>query len=165
MRLFTALVPPAEAVAQVAAALVGPAPDGWRLVDPATWHITLAFHGDVDDPAPHLAALDAAAGLPGPRLRVDGSGAFPGVRWARVVAEPRAALDALVEAVGGDAQGFVPHITVLRRRGRRRPEPRAVLPPLSGPWWQADEVLLMASELRRDGAVHRIVHRVALTRG
>ncbi|MGI5129089.1 2'-5' RNA ligase family protein [Pseudonocardia sp. CA-107938] len=160
MRLFTAVVPPADAVAEVVAALSGPVPEGWRLVDPATWHLTLAFHGEVE-PAGPVAALDRVAELPAPRLRVDGAGRFPGVRWARVVADPPAALTALVAAVGGDPDAFVPHLTLLRRRGRRRvAAPR--LPPLAGPWWEAREVVLMASELRAGGPVHTPVHRVVL---
>ena len=164
MRLFTALVPPAAAVMGVAAALAGPVPAGWRMVDPAGWHVTLVFHGDAE-PAVVAAALDAVAGRPGPRLRIDGTGAFPGVRFARVVAEPPDALHALVAAVGGDASGFVPHLTLLRRRGRGHPEPPARLPRLAGPWWQADEVVLMASERRSAGPVYTIVHRVGLAVG
>lgn len=160
-RLFTALVPPPAAVTEMAAALAGPVPAGWRRVDPASWHVTLAFHGDAD-PVVLAVALDAVAGTPGPRLRIDGTGAFPGVRFARVVAEPEAALHALVAAVGGDAAGFVPHLTVLRRRGRGHPEPSARLPRLVGPWWQVDEVVLMASERRPDGPVYSVAHRVAL---
>lgn len=160
-RLFTALVPPAAAVTDMAAELAGPVPAGWRRVDPASWHVTLAFHGDAD-PVPVAAALDAIAGMPAPRLRIDGTGAFPGVRFARVVAEPEDALLALVAGAGGDAAGFVPHLTVLRRRGRGHPEPPARLPRLTGPWWQVDEVVLMASERRPDGPVYSVVHRVAL---
>jgi 2'-5' RNA ligase len=161
MRLFTALVPPAAAVADMAAALTGPPPPGWRFVDPAGWHVTLVFHGEAE-PAAVAAALDTAAGAPAPRLRIDGAGAFPGVRYARVVADPPDALHALVTAVGGEAAGFVPHLTVLRRRGRGSPEPSVRLPRLGGPWWQAEEVVLMASERRPEGPVYTVVHRVAL---
>jgi 2'-5' RNA ligase len=161
MRLFTAVVPPPEVVTDLTAALAGPVPTGWRRVDPATWHVTLVFHGDAE-PAVVAGALDAAAGMPGPRLRLDGAGAFPGVRFARVVAEPPDGLHALVAAVGGDAAGFVPHLTVLRRRGRGGQEPPARLPGLCGPWWQVGEVVLMASEQRPEGPLYSIVHRVAL---
>jgi RNA 2',3'-cyclic 3'-phosphodiesterase len=145
----------------MAAALAGPVPAGWRWVDPASWHVTLAFHGDAD-PVTVAAAVDATSGMSAPRLRIDGTGSFPGVRFARVVAEPVDALLALVAEVGGDADGFVPHVTVLRRRGRGHPEPPARLPRLTGPWWQVDEVVLMASERRPDGPVYSVVHRVAL---
>lgn len=178
-RLFTAIVPPAAAVAELAGAVAGPAPDGWRRVDPAGWHVTLAFHGDAD-PVRHAAALDTVRGLPGPRLRIDGSGASPDVRWATIAADPAAALLALVTAVGGDAAAFVPHLTLLRRRGRGRPEPPARLAPftrpagsassasfhppalLRGPWWRVDEVLLMASARTADGPRYTVVHRAGL---
>ena len=161
MRLFAALVPPAEAVVEMAAALACPAPAGWRKVDPATWHVTLVFHGEAE-PMVVAAALDEAAGTPAPRLRIDGTGAFPGVHFARIVAEPVDALHALVTAVGGDPAGFVPHLTVMRRRGRARLEPPVQLPRLSGPWWQVDEVVLMVSERRPEGPVYAVVHRVPL---
>jgi 2'-5' RNA ligase len=161
MRLFTALVPPAAAVADMAAALAGPVPAGWRRVDPAGWHVTLVFHGEAD-PTAVAAALDGVAGMPAPRLRIDGTGAFPGVRYARVVAEPPAALHALVAAMGGDVARFVPHLTVLRRRGQGHPESPARLPRLVGPWWVADDVVLMASERRPEGPVYTVVHRAGL---
>lgn len=164
MRLFTALVPPPAAVEALVAALAGPVPAGWRRVDPATWHVTLAFHGDAD-PAERGAALDTVRGLAAPRLRIEGAGAFPGVAWAAVTADPPAALLALVSAVGGDAAAFVPHLTVLRRRGRRRPDPPACVPQLVGPWWRADEVLLVASARTETGPRHEVVHRVALAEG
>ncbi len=162
MRLFTAIVPPPDAVAVLLGALSGPVPAGWRRVDPATWHLTLAFHGDGADPAERVAALDAARGLAAPRLRIEGAGAFPGVRWAAVAADPPAGLSALVTAVGGDAAAFVPHLTVLRCRGRRRPDPPASVPHLVGPWWRAGEVVLMASERGAAGPRYDEVHRVTL---
>lgn len=158
MRLFTAIVPPPAAVTGLVDA---PVPAGWRRVDPETWHVTLAFHGDAD-PAVHVAALDAARGLRAPRLRIEGAGAFPGVAWAAVAADPPAALLALVTAVGGDADAFVPHLTVLRRRGRRLPGPPGSVPPVVGPWWRADEVLLMASTRAAAGPHYEVVHRISL---
>lgn len=161
MRLFTAIVPPPAAIAELVAALAGPAPAGWRRVDPGNWHVTLAFHGDAD-PAERAAALAAAGGLAAPRLRIEGAGAFPGVAWATVAADPPAALLALVTAAGGDAGAFVPHLTVLRRHSRRRSGPPAPVPEVVGPWWRADEVVLMAS--LRDAAEPRyeVVHRISL---
>jgi 2'-5' RNA ligase len=119
MRLFTALWPPAEAVAALAA-VTAPAgsPSGWQAVDPATWHLTLAFHGEAD-PGVFARRLDrAVGGVPGPRLRIAGAGAFPGVRWAGVEADVSGRLAALVTAAGGDPAAFVPHLPVLRKRRR-----------------------------------------------
>jgi 2'-5' RNA ligase len=167
VRLFTALWPPDEAVAALAAdtATAGDSP-GWRAVDPATWHLTLAFHGEAD-PGVLARRLDRAArGAPAPRLRIAGAGVFPGVRWAGTEADTPEQLAGLVAAAGGDAVAFVPHLTVLRRR--RRPGPGAEEdPPVpwaahSGPWWRPEEVLLVASEPARGGPRYRPVHRVRL---
>lgn len=160
MRLFTALWPPQAAVAPLAAS--GPVPDGWRRVDPATWHLTLAFHGEAEPGVLARALADAAQGLMAPRLRIAGSGAFPGVRWAGVEADPVAALHALVGAAGGDVEHFVPHVTLLRRRMGSDSEPPAVGPDVAGPWWRPAEVMLVASELTRRGPRYHVVHRVPL---
>jgi RNA 2',3'-cyclic 3'-phosphodiesterase len=165
VRLFTALWPPPEAVEALAAAVALPVPpSGWRLTDPSTWHVTLAFHGE-DDPGVLARRLERAArGVPAPRLRLAGAGAFPGVRWAGV--EATAPLHPLVTAAGGEPARFVAHVTVLRRRSRPGPSPEAEpSTPWSehrGPWWRPAEVLLVASEPGRGGMRYRVVHRVSL---
>lgn len=167
MRLFTALWPPAD----VAAALVADTrtmnvPAGWRLADPHTWHITLGFHGDADPTVLARRWERKAHGAAAPRLRLSGAGAFPGVRWVGVEADPAVRLAGLVEAAGGDPALFVAHLTVLR--ARRRPGP-AIDPDLEmpwsahrGPWWRPAEVLLVASEPMRAGSHYRVVHRAPL---
>lgn len=65
MRLFVALEPPAAVVADL------PHRTGRE-------HVTLAFLGEVDDPAPLLRALAAVARVPAPRVRLAGAGRFPG---------------------------------------------------------------------------------------
>ena len=117
MRLFTALWPPAEAVSALVAA-TGEPPPGWRAVDPASWHLTLAFHGEAD-PGVLARQLDrAAGGLAAPKLRIAGAGSFVGVRWAGVQVDAPERLAHLVTAAGGDPAEFVAHLTVLRRRRR-----------------------------------------------
>ncbi|MEJ3657657.1 2'-5' RNA ligase family protein [Actinomycetes bacterium KLBMP 9759] len=158
MRLFTALWPSEEAAAALAE-VIGSAPEGWRASERSGWHITLAFHGEADAEA-RAAALDAAAtGLPAPRLRLAGAGAFPRHLWADVEAEPRSALLALVTAAGGDAERIVPHLTLLvRRSSTARLD---AVPPWRdhvGPWWAPPEVTLVASE----PAGYRVIHRVPL---
>lgn len=165
MRLFTALWPPAEAVSALVAA-TGEPPPGWRAVDPASWHLTLVFHGEAD-PGVLARQLDrAAGGLPAPRLRIAGAGAFSGVRWAGVQADAPERLAHLVTAAGGDPAEFVAHLTVLRRRRRpgpaADPAPAAPWAPHEGPWWRPQEVLLMASEPAKGGSRYRPVHRVPL---
>jgi RNA 2',3'-cyclic 3'-phosphodiesterase len=166
MRLFTALWPPPEAVAALAADVgPGPAPPGWRATDPGTWHVTLAFHGEAD-PGVQARGLERAAHLAAaPRLRLAGAGTFPGVAWAGVEAAPGGDLLALVLAAGGDPSRFVGHVTVLRARRRPAPDAGQGSPSWSahrGPWWRAAEVLLVASEPGRGGSRYRVVHRVRL---
>ncbi|HEY4421662.1 MAG TPA: 2'-5' RNA ligase family protein [Pseudonocardia sp.] len=165
MRLFTALWPPAEAVSALVAA-TGVPPSGWRAVEPASWHLTLAFHGEAD-PGVLARRLDrAAGGLAAPKLRIAGAGSFPGVRWAGVQADAPERLDLLVRAAGGDPAEFVAHLTVLRRRRRpgqgADPVPATPWASHEGPWWRAQEVLLMVSEPAKGGARYRPVHRVPL---
>jgi 2'-5' RNA ligase len=170
VRLFAALWPPPEAVAALAAdALRLAAPRGWRMLDPADWHVPLALHGDAD-PGVLARRLDGALrGRRAPRLRIVGGGACPGVRWAGLASDPPGALAGLVAATGGEQPGFVPRLAVLRRRPR--PGPGAVPdPPIGwsehcGPWWRPVDVLLVSSELARSGPRYQVVHRVALASG
>jgi RNA 2',3'-cyclic 3'-phosphodiesterase len=171
VRLFTALWVPPAAAAELRS-LITTVPPGWRAVDPDSWHLTLAFHGEAE-PAPLAAALDLAArDTAAPRLRLHGAGSFRGVRWAGVQAQPAEALARLVGAAGGDPDSFVPHVTLLRRRGGTRPsartEPAAHTLPwraLRGTWWQPTDVLVVQSDRQPDGPRYRVVHRVRLRPG
>ena len=167
MHLFTAVWPAPDAVAALAADTVAAgAPPGWRAPAPASWHVTLAFHGEAD-PGVLARRLEAAArGAPAPRLRIAGAGAFPGVRWAGVEVEQPERLTRLVALAGGDPGAFVPHVSVLRLRARpgprADPDPRPTWAGHRGPWWRPGEVLLVASEPARGGPRYRPVHRVRL---
>lgn len=166
MRLFTALWLPPDAVAALAAELPAGPPPGWRAVDPQTWHLTLAFHGEADPGVLARRLEHSVRGTPGPRLRLAGAGAFEPVRWAGVeTGDDR--LPALVEAAGGDVARFVPHVTVWRVRPRpgpaAEPDPQPTWGGHRGPWWTASEVLLVAGEPARRGTRFRVVHRVPLS--
>ncbi len=166
MLLFTALWPSEAAVEALAAVVPDVPSEGWRLACPSTWHVTLAVHGE-DQMGPLARRLEAAAyGAPAPRLRMRGAGAFTGARWAGVEAEPGGALAPLVRLAGGTPEGFVAHVTVLRRRIRPGPrfDPQPPTPWADhvGPWWRPVEVLLVASEPARGGVRYRPVHRVPL---
>lgn len=173
MRLFTALwVPPAAAAALRVVTPPAAVPPGWRAVDPETWHLTLAFHGEAEPEQLAPALYAAVHGAPAPWLRLAGAGSFRGVYWIGVQARLEQQLAALVDAVGGNLTEFVPHVTLLRRRGRdRRPGPQR--PPWSehrGPWWRPAHVLLVRSEPSRNGqgrggSHYRVVHRVPLGPG
>jgi RNA 2',3'-cyclic 3'-phosphodiesterase len=90
MRLFVAIVPPPQALAELADAVapLRAARPGLRWTGPPDWHLTLAFLGEVaEDVLPELGTRleRAAARHPEQRLAVAGGGAFPGSTRARVV--------------------------------------------------------------------------------
>jgi RNA 2',3'-cyclic 3'-phosphodiesterase len=168
MRLFVAIVPPAAVLAelgrQLSAVQAASAP-GLRWTSPDSWHITLAFLGEV--PGPVLPELStrlerAAREHPAADLRLRGGGAFPWAVRARAVtavvtgthgarpAEVRP-LDALAAAVGHAARaaGVPPpaddppyraHLTVARLRPAA--DVSSLLARLAaldvGPWRTAD---------------------------
>lgn len=122
MRLFVAVRPP-DAVLDVVGGLRRPERDGVRWTTRPQWHVTLRFLGEVDDPAPVVAALEAAplvrcAATVGPRVAALGRG---------VVMAPVTGLDALAEGVVAatapfgrppEARAFRGHLTLARvRRG------------------------------------------------
>ncbi|WP_245975542.1 RNA 2',3'-cyclic phosphodiesterase [Amycolatopsis palatopharyngis] len=155
VRLFSALVPPADAVRSLREALDGvpghaePGAAGLRWIPPHQWHITLGFYG-ADDPqvrADHLGTT--LAGLTAREVRLTGSGTFPGVLWVGVdgnLGELATATKAATEAESGD-RPFHPHLTIARHRDRLGSENVAnALARYRGPSWTASEVVLFASE-------------------
>ena len=146
-------------------------------------HLTLQFLGEV--PEDRIGAISTAlraavASQPPFDLTLEGVGAFPSIRSPRVVwvgttvgrdaavRLARAVSEAL-EPLGFPAERgeFVPHVTLFRVRSPRdraraeqlltgaepAPPPRVV---------RVAEVLLKASELRPEGAVHRTLERFPL---
>ena len=129
---------------------------GMRTGDPSRWHVTLAFLGEVDDPAPLLPGLAAAAaGVPALSLRLSGGGSFrrSGVTWAGVTGDVRglATLAGRVATACRDAgvaledRPYRPHLTV----GRRQTLDPGLLTAYDGPAWTATEVELVRSTLGR----------------
>ena len=148
-----------------------------RWGDPAQWHVTVAFYGEIAEGAvPGLtAALGEAVGsLQAPTLRLRGAGSFGGRNlWVGVAPEgpdDARSLSALLETsaavgdvVGADLRADLErrdrrraHLTLARvaagaRRHARAPEElTAVVRALAvyeGPRWRPDEVALVASEL------------------
>ena len=168
MRLFVAIVPPAAVHAELAAAvrpLQAAAPD-LRWASSTSWHLTLAFLGEVDERIlPELSRrLERAAGRhPAQRLAIAGGGAFPAasrarVLWAGVEADKRG-LRALAGSVSAGARRagapppdesrkYSPHLTLARCR-----EPgnvatlTAALAGFSTSAWTAQSVHLIRSYL------------------
>ncbi|MFF4340354.1 RNA 2',3'-cyclic phosphodiesterase [Kitasatospora sp. NPDC001540] len=168
MRLFVAVNPPAPAKQELVDAVEPlhrlPGADRLRWTEPAGWHLTLAFLGEV--PADEVPALEHAlariAGAhPKHRLRLSGGGTF-GERalWAGVEGEVRV-LRELAAAVRGalgaedEERGFHPHLTLARSGTTRSRTPagpgelRAMADALRGfrgREWRAGRIQLMRSE-------------------
>jgi 2'-5' RNA ligase len=168
MRLFVAVALPVQAADELDYA-VAPLRQSWpglRWTGRDAWHLTLAFLGEVTEPAaarlvPRLER--AAARRPRLSLSLGGAGAFPGagrarVLWTGVQGDP-SALTALAESVAAGARragappaeegrGFRPHLTLARCR-----EPLDVQPLVdrlsgyTGTPWTAGEIYLIRSHL------------------
>lgn len=168
VRLFVALAPPSDAMAELEAA-VAPLRPGWpglRWTSQEAWHITLAFLGEVGDA--RLAALtgrlERAAGRHrGQVISISDAGAFPSAAKARVLWAglhgDRGALAALASSVAAAARRagapapdegrrYQPHVTLARCR-----EPAdvgslvGVLSGFAGSAWTAGQIHLVRSQL------------------
>jgi RNA 2',3'-cyclic 3'-phosphodiesterase len=167
VRLFVAIVPPPDVLAEVAAA-VGPLQSAraeLRWTGPEDWHLTLAFLGEVSEPVlDDLAARlgRAAARHPLQTLSVRGGGAFPrasraSVLWAGI--ESDGDLPALAASVAAGARRagaappdegrrYRPHLTLARsREPANLSELTEALAGLRGQAWVATEVRLIRSNL------------------
>jgi len=135
VRLFVSLDPPAEVVDPLHTLLDSfpDLPAAVRRIRPELWHLTLAFLGEVEEPAvPRLSArLAAVAQRTAPlQLELRGGGTFPSrgapsVVWAGVVGDGEA-LAGLARAVSAAARRtgieqpnrpYRPHLSVARVRG------------------------------------------------
>ena len=168
MRLFVALSPPEKALDELEAT-VAPLRPAWpdlRWTSPQSWHVTLAFLGEVDEAVLDRLAVRlerAAHRHAGLVLSAAGAGAFPTAPRARVLwTGLRADLGALRAIAGSVAAAarragapppdgrrrFRPHVTLARSR-----EPADVRPLIaglagySGTAWTADRVHLIRSHL------------------
>jgi 2'-5' RNA ligase len=166
MRLFVAVVPPAAVLAALAAAvepLRTAAPD-LRWASASSWHLTLAFLGEVDERIlPELSRrLERAARRHPPQvLSIAGGGAFPAasrarVLWAGIRADTRA-LRSLAGSVAAGARRagapppdesrkYSPHLTLARcRQPADVSALTAALAGFTSAAWTADSVRLIRS--------------------
>lgn len=161
-RMFVAITPGPEAVEDLTRFLEPRDQHPW--IDPAQWHLTLAFLANVPDHRQDelIEALTVRLRRrPAIHLRLAGAGAFPDPSHASVlwmdVGGDRDALTKTAHtvrrtcnSVGAtpDGQAFRPHLTVSRLR--RKQEQRRwveVLNTYAGPAWEAREVAVVASHL------------------
>lgn len=89
MRLFVGLLPPPPVRDELILALEAHRPrwPGLRWLDPATWHVTLSFFGEVPEqvlPELRTRLADVAAHHAPMTLSLTGAGAFPSAGAARV---------------------------------------------------------------------------------
>ncbi|MDG4860097.1 RNA 2',3'-cyclic phosphodiesterase [Streptomyces sp. T-3] len=169
MRLFVALLPPAPALAELTArtsTLRGlPGADGLRWTDPAGWHFTLAFLGEVpEESVPGLEErLSRAAHRTAPfPLALRGGGRF-GQRalWAGAEGDLAAMrrLAERAEAAGRKAglameqsHRYTPHLTLARSTADADLRPYvAELDDFAGTPWTVDAISLVRSHLPRSG--------------
>ncbi|WP_329463795.1 RNA 2',3'-cyclic phosphodiesterase [Streptomyces sp. NBC_01431] len=169
MRLFAAVLPSAQAVAELGLVVrkLGtlPGADALRWTGRDGWHLTLAFLGETDEAL--LAELDTRLGRAARRtepftVRLHGGGRFDGrALWAgvagaidplRLLAE-RADAAARRSGIAMDAhRRYVPHLTLARSRTPVDLRPYvAELAALEGSPWQVAELILVRSTLPRGG--------------
>lgn len=168
MRLFVAVMPPPRVLAELTAAVAPLQEDrpDLRWTSALSWHLTLAFLGEVDGAVvPDLRTrLARAAGRHQvQQLAFRGAGAFPRpakaqVLWIGLTADD-AALGALAASVAAAARRagapppdegrrFRPHVTLARCRGPADVRPLVdSLAGFAGSAWAAEEIRLVRSQL------------------
>jgi RNA 2',3'-cyclic 3'-phosphodiesterase len=168
MRLFVSIEPPPEALAELAAVVepLRTAAPELRWASRESWHLTLAFLGEVDEQVlPELSTrLERAAGrYPSQRLAITSGGAFPSLARARVIwAGIRAegpSLAALAASVSAGARRagapppdecrkYRPHLTLARcRQPVDATHLTQALAGFAGSEWTATSISLMSSHL------------------
>ncbi|GAA4711635.1 RNA 2',3'-cyclic phosphodiesterase [Pseudonocardia yuanmonensis] len=161
MRVFVAVVPPPEALAELAAALAPVQRNlrGPRWTRPEQWHLTLAFLGELDEDTVDgvRAGLAGVAARSAPvELALTGAGRFgERVLWTGLAGDT-AGLGALAAEVAAVARAagvaledrrFAAHLTLARGRGGvggLAPAVRA-LAGFTGRTWRADTLRLVRS--------------------
>ncbi|MEU8674168.1 RNA 2',3'-cyclic phosphodiesterase [Streptomyces sp. NPDC048560] len=169
MRLFAAVLPPAEAVEELDRALVPvralPGAVTLRWTARESWHYTLAFLGEVDEELlPELyRRMERAAHRTDPfPLRVHGAGRFDGrALWAgaaggldslRLLAERADAAARRSGVAMEEHRRYTAHLTLARSRATIDLTPyTAALGGFEGMHWEADELSLVRSRLPVDG--------------
>jgi 2'-5' RNA ligase len=164
VRLFVALIPPEDTLDEIETAFApcrGVRPE-LRWTRRESWHVTLAFYGEVGDrTVPRLLPrLERAAGRhPRRELAFAGAGAFPRARtartlWTGIHTDLQGLADSCLAAGRregidtGRALRFHPHLTVARCRSPLDLRPVVeTLRTYEGTLWTAGEIHLVQSHL------------------
>jgi 2'-5' RNA ligase len=161
VRVFAAVLLPPEVVAHLDAAVAPHRDDVLRWTASDSWHLTLAFYGQVDHArVPDLKArlTRAAKRSPVMSLTLRGAGRF-GQRalWIgcegdvtpmRTLARSVTAAGRRVGASAGESSRFKAHVTLARAPKATDLRPYiAALGSYRGPQWSADGVALVRSHL------------------
>lgn len=166
MRVFTAVVPPAEAIDHLDAFL-----DPRRAAAPFRWtrpeqlHVTLAFMADADQRRVDAYVdrlVESLDDLPAAELSLAGAVVFPNVVQGRVLAtgvtggdgvlataSVRARNAAVACGIEVDGQRFRPHVTIARTGGHptEMTDWVRLLETYAGPTWPLGAVQVIASHL------------------
>ena len=181
LRLFTAVVPPAELVDELDRFLEPRrvAEPTLRWTSPDTWHLTTAFMADVEPWRLEQlgeAFASAAERTPPFRLTLGGGGVFgppdaAAILWLGVRSGAHELGELAVRCRNGaehagastDGARFVPHLT-LARMSRRHDARRLlqVLEVFEHPGWEVTELVCVESNLRDAGARHTVIERFPL---
>jgi RNA 2',3'-cyclic 3'-phosphodiesterase len=160
MRLFAAILIPPDVVAHLDAAVAPHRDDVLRWTTSESWHLTLAFYGQVDDtrvPDLKLRLTRAAKNYPMLSLALTGSGQFSKrALWIgcegdlapmRALARSAAAAGRRVGAAADESR-FRAHLTLARAPNPTDLRPYgSTLGAYRGPTWTADAVALVRSHL------------------
>ena len=163
--------------------LAAAAGTGVKWVEPDNLHVTLLFLGEVDErEVIGICRAVEAVARPAPAfsMTVAGVSAFPTVRRPRTlivpVTEGAAELVALHDALEGpllelgcyrrEERGYVPHLTLGRVQRDARAEALSAAVAKFGGWQggqtQVREVLVLSSQLRREGPEYTVLSRAKL---
>lgn len=155
-----------------------------KWVEPDNMHVTLNFLGEVDDRDLHgicRALASVGKRVSAFRLEISGVGAFPTPRRPKVVwagiTHGQDALSRIHEAsepkllelgvYRREERSYVPHLTLGRVKDPMDGELLAVELQKNLQWHGGDclveEIVLFASELRREGPVYSVVARTPLS--
>ncbi|MEU9831542.1 RNA 2',3'-cyclic phosphodiesterase [Streptosporangium sp. NPDC048047] len=167
MRLFVGLLPPRQALDELARALE-PHRAAWpelRWLNAVNWHVTLSFLGEVPEaalPGLHVRLARAASRHEPMTLSFAGGGAFPSARRARVfwtgLRGPELRLVRLADSLGAgarragaeqtDRRRLRPHLSLARARsGVDVQDLVDAFAAFAGSSWEADTVHLVRSHL------------------